>query len=52
MGFIDKTTYTLTCPKCGANESKSVLEKGSSWGSSWQSRLKLNGPAEVTRSLD
>jgi hypothetical protein len=36
MGFIDKTTYTLTCLKCKAKESASVLEKGSGWGSSWQ----------------
>ncbi len=36
MGVIDKTTYTLTCPKCGTKESASVLEKGSGWGGSWQ----------------
>jgi len=38
MGVIDKTTYTLACPKCGSKESASLLDKGSSWGGSfWQS---------------
>ena len=38
MGIIDKKTYALTCPQCGARESASVLDKGSGRsGSSWQS---------------
>ncbi len=38
MGSIDKTSYSLICPECGAKESASVLDKGSGWsGSSWQS---------------
>jgi hypothetical protein len=37
MGVIDKKTYTLSCENCGANESASILDKGSGWsGSSWQ----------------
>ena len=35
MGVIDQTTYTLTCPKCGASESQKVLDKGSNWSGSW-----------------
>ena len=35
MGIIDQTTYTLTCPKCGASESQKVLDKGSNWSGSW-----------------
>ena len=34
MGIIDQTTYTLTCPKCGASESQKVLDKGSNWSGS------------------
>lgn len=38
MGIIDKTTYLLTCPQCGASEAGDVLDKGSNWsGSRWQS---------------
>jgi len=38
VGIIDKTTYRLTCPKCGAVEKANVLDKGSNWsGSYWQS---------------
>lgn len=38
MGYIDKTTYTLSCPKCSAQESAGVLDKGSGWnGSCWDS---------------
>ena len=38
MGIIDKTTYRLTCPQCGAAEMANVLDKGSNWsGSHWQS---------------
>jgi len=36
MGIIDKTTIHLTCKKCLENEKITLLEKGSSWGSSWQ----------------
>ncbi len=42
MGIIDKTTYRLTCSRCGAHETASVLDKGSSWGGShWQSSAKF-----------
>lgn len=38
IGIIEQTTYTLTCPKCGASKSPKVLDKGSNWnGSCWQS---------------
>lgn len=40
MGTIDTNRFTLTCEKCGNEESVSVHEKGSSYGSSWQ-----HGPA-------
>ncbi|MGB5234531.1 MAG: hypothetical protein WBN85_05060 [Candidatus Macondimonas sp.] len=33
MGIIDKTTYRLTCPQCGAAETANVLDKGSNWQS-------------------
>jgi hypothetical protein len=36
MGIIDKTTIHLTCKKCMENEKITLLEKGSTWGSSWQ----------------
>jgi hypothetical protein len=35
MGIIDQTTYTLTCPECGASKSQKVLDKGSNWNGSW-----------------
>ena len=42
MGIIDKTTYRLTCPQCGAAETAAVLDKGSNWsGSHWQSGAKF-----------
>jgi len=38
VGIIDKTTYSLTCPQCGAAATANVLDKGSNWsGSHWQS---------------
>lgn len=38
MGYIDETSYTLTCTKCGDSERKKILDKGSMWsGSHWQS---------------
>jgi len=36
MGVIDQTTHTLTCPKCKATESVTILEHGSAYGGSWQ----------------
>lgn len=41
MGVIDKTTYTLRCESCQNSETASVLEHGSSYGSSWQSGAKF-----------
>ena len=42
MGFIDKTTYTLSCPNCGVDETASILDKGSNWGGpSWQYGAKF-----------
>jgi hypothetical protein len=36
MGYIDKVCATLVCPKCGASEESSALDKGSNWsGSHW-----------------
>lgn len=44
MGIIDKCTYTLTCAKCGATESSSVVDSGSGWGgSSWDSGTEFSG---------
>lgn len=38
MGIIDGTRYTLSCKKCGSNETSTVLDKGSRWsGSAWRS---------------
>lgn len=37
MGIIDQTTYTVTCPKCSASESATILQHGSAYGGSWQS---------------
>ncbi len=43
MGIIDKTTYTLTCPKCGAVEVATILDKGSNWGGPhWQSAARFS----------
>jgi hypothetical protein len=43
VGFIDQTTFKLSCPKCGAAESVKVLDQGSNWsGSHWQSSGKLD----------
>jgi hypothetical protein len=35
MGTVDKSTHHFTCPSCGASETVSVYESGSSYGSSW-----------------
>ena len=36
MGTIDRITYTLKCPRCGAEEKISASDKGSMWsGSHW-----------------
>lgn len=35
MGYIDQTTHTARCPKCGAAESVTIRESGSAYGSSW-----------------
>ena len=44
MGVIDKSTYTLTCTKCGATSSASVLDRGSGWGgSSWGDGAAFSG---------
>ena len=43
MGIIDKTTYRLSCPACGTEETASVLDKGSGWGGShWQSGVSFS----------
>ena len=36
MGIIDQETNTLKCSKCGASESVTVFQLGSSYGASWQ----------------
>lgn len=36
MGIIDMRTYKLTCAKCEATQSSTVVQKGSVWGgASW-----------------
>ena len=35
MGFIDKTTHTLRCPKCDKTEQVTILQHGSAYGGSW-----------------
>jgi hypothetical protein len=42
MGVIDKSTYTLSCENCGANETNAVLQKGSGYGGSWQSSANFS----------
>ena len=38
MGIIDTAWFKFTCPKCKAEETVVVHDKGSGWsGSSWQS---------------
>lgn len=37
MGYIDKLKVSVSCVKCKTFESQSVLQKGSSFGASWQS---------------
>jgi len=34
MGYIDKTIHRLTC-ECGVEESVTILETGSQYGSNW-----------------
>ena len=34
MGYIDQTTYTLSC-ECSATESQTIREHGSQYGASW-----------------
>jgi hypothetical protein len=44
MGVIDKCSYTLTCSKCGASSSASIVEYGSNWRSSgWGNRPIFTG---------
>lgn len=35
MGTTDAVYYRLTCPNCGAQETVSARETGSSWSASW-----------------
>jgi hypothetical protein len=37
MGTIDKYWVRLSCNHCGASETSVASEKGSAWGSSWES---------------
>ena len=42
MGVIDKTTFNIKCNCCGATESGSAVEYGSSYRSSWGSNPKFD----------
>lgn len=35
MGIIDQTKHVFECPKCGEQESCTVLDKGSGYGGTW-----------------
>ena len=41
MGITDKKTFNLKCVNCGATESGIVVEKGSSYGASWNENPKF-----------
>ncbi len=43
MGYIDKVTYNINCPNCGAQETVKILDKGNRYsGSDWQSGPSLS----------
>ena len=37
LGIVDKSTHNFDCPKCGTQETVTILQTGSQWGASWQS---------------
>jgi phage terminase large subunit GpA-like protein len=42
MAIMDQMTFRFSCPQCGATESIKFQEKGSGWGSSWESSSTLS----------